>query len=358
MYNALYHGEKSALGENYNKLEGHNVAQIQQIVVHEEDYFTLAHDGQILQWWKHDDGFSPIPILDRFIYFWEEEEMEIIETSVNNFVVHSLAINSDGKRLINHGANEYILSNPETDEMYVVPLEESIEQPVKLFPFLSSWHIINPNQFIELKMPNEKTVNVSPIPLDFTVIDAIKSLKGYYLLSTQGVFEFDGISKEINKLNISVKNAPSSLAVNSSNSQMAIGYASGELTIYNVTSGQEIEELEGHLARVSSLLFSLDGKRLVSGGFDKVLNIWDMEDMKNHPIHFNDHSAFITSLHLDEDNNLLMVGEMDGTLKYYNLDDKKYKEQICAFGVEPLTEDEWLKYIGDHIPYEPYKCAQ
>merc|ERR1712196_217021 len=52
----------------------------------------------------------------------------------------------------------------------------------------------------------------------------------------------------------------------------------GEKTIriWDAESGQELLKLEGHSGYVSSVSFSPDGRRIVSGG-DKTIRIWDAE---------------------------------------------------------------------------------
>ena len=36
--------------------------------------------------------------------------------------------------------------------------------------------------------------------------------------------------------------------------------------------------LDGHVSHVTSLVFTNDGKNLISGGRDKVINIWSWSD--------------------------------------------------------------------------------
>jgi WD40 repeat protein len=51
--------------------------------------------------------------------------------------------------------------------------------------------------------------------------------------------------------------------------------SSGELKVWNVQSGQEILTLKGHTDGVSSVAFSPDGRRIVSGSGDGTLKVWD-----------------------------------------------------------------------------------
>lgn len=54
------------------------------------------------------------------------------------------------------------------------------------------------------------------------------------------------------------------------------GYNDKTLIIWNVTMGQQIQELEGHSGRVYSIVFSPDGKQMVSYYDDQTLCIWNV----------------------------------------------------------------------------------
>ncbi|MBN2314758.1 MAG: protein kinase [Sedimentisphaerales bacterium] len=48
------------------------------------------------------------------------------------------------------------------------------------------------------------------------------------------------------------------------------------ITIWNATTGAEMQTLKGHKAAVLSLAFSPDGERIISGSMDKSIKVWNM----------------------------------------------------------------------------------
>ena len=47
--------------------------------------------------------------------------------------------------------------------------------------------------------------------------------------------------------------------------------------------GQETLTLEGHSSVVTSVSFSPDGKRIVSGSFDSTVKVWDVSSLDTSP---------------------------------------------------------------------------
>src|SRR5207249_1024668 len=49
------------------------------------------------------------------------------------------------------------------------------------------------------------------------------------------------------------------------------------VTVWDAHTGQEIRTLKGHNGRVWSVVFSPDGKRILSGSDDTTVRVWDVQ---------------------------------------------------------------------------------
>jgi WD40 repeat protein len=85
--------------------------------------------------------------------------------------------------------------------------------------------------------------------------------------------------------------------------------------VYNV---QERNRLEGHSNLVTSVTFSLDGKTIASGSWDKTVKLWDVATGK--PITtLNRHSDLVTSVTFSPDGKTIASGSFDKTVKLWDV---------------------------------------
>lgn len=95
------------------------------------------------------------------------------------------------------------------------------------------------------------------------------------------------------------------------NNRNSVAIASGK-TIYITSndSGQIMQKLEGHTREINILIFSRDGKQLLSGSSDKTIRIWDTENWHCAGI-LEGHKWLVNSLKLTSDDKYLYSGGWD-----------------------------------------------
>ena len=92
---------------------------------------------------------------------------------------------------------------------------------------------------------------------------------------------------------------------------------SGEVKIWDVTSGRAIFTLKGHTSAVWSVAFSPDGKRVASASLDQTVKVWDAETGQE-MIALNGHTDGVSSVAFSPDGKRLVSASMDQTLKVWD----------------------------------------
>ena len=359
IYNSLYYAVRSTLGNDYNLFKGHENISVKQIKKINGQYHTLGDDGQMITWKDTLNGYTQESIEERAKFIWRTGKMKIVDFSVDNQYIEHLAINKESKMLVKVGLKNFKQIDPSTDEIIEVTLEEYDGNLLDVFPVEHGWHIITSKALIHLtiKDPEQPDQIFSTIQrFDIEALDVIKSRAGYFILVKDRMFNYVIDSKEVKGIGLSFNGFPTKISVTPDQKLLVVGYASGSIDVFDLSTKTRTEELAGHTSRISALQFSGNGKQLISGGFDRVVNIWDMNELKREPIQFSDHDSFVSTLFLDETNNRLLVGEVNGVLKFYNLNLAQDIKKLCSSVPGRLTKEQWDKYVGADSLYDPFSC--
>ena len=134
---------------------------------------------------------------------------------------------------------------------------------------------------------------------------------------------------------------------------IATNIAGSGIAIFSVERKSLIKTLEGHTGTVSSLLFLSDSKTLISGGYDGLICIWDIQTMtlnkrishgqNNSETHQNKDGA-IVSLMISKGEEFIGVGFMNGSIGIY---EPSFAESMNIFS----AHSEFLLSVS-HVPIE------
>jgi hypothetical protein len=124
----------------------------------------------------------------------------------------------------------------------------------------------------------------------------------------------------------------------------AAGYETGSgnpIYLYDVTTGKELPRLPGHpTGGIRRMVFTPDGKQLISGGFDGALRIWDMTAGKQTTV-IQAESGTVYSIALAPDGKTLATAGRDG-LRLWDLTSGK-----------DLPRDEMNRYNCVSVAFSP-----
>ena len=111
----------------------------------------------------------------------------------------------------------------------------------------------------------------------------------------------------------------SSVAVDPSGEVVCAGSEdSFKIHIWSVQTGQLLDQLAGHEGPVSSLIFSADGKYLVSGSWDHTVRIWDIfaRTQTSEPLQLQ---ADVLDVAVRPDSKQIAVSTLDGELSFWSI---------------------------------------
>jgi len=98
------------------------------------------------------------------------------------------------------------------------------------------------------------------------------------------------------------------------------GSCGGDRTVFlwDVTSGNTIRRMSGHMGKVNVVAFNEDATVLASGSYDSTVRLWDLRSQGRQPIQTLEESKdSIQSLHIGP--TYIMTGSVDGHVRTYDL---------------------------------------
>ena len=101
------------------------------------------------------------------------------------------------------------------------------------------------------------------------------------------------------------------------NNTIAIGSAQKDIIILDAITGSQTAILSEHTDEINSIVFSLDGRSLVSGSDDETVKLWDLQTggaIKT----FTGHTQLVSSVSISVDNATIASGSFDQTIRLWD----------------------------------------
>ena len=102
------------------------------------------------------------------------------------------------------------------------------------------------------------------------------------------------------------------------NNTIAVGSGHRDIITLDAITGSQIAALSGHTDEVNSVVFSSDGKSLVSGSDDRTVKLWDMQTggvVKT----FSGHTELVRSVSISVDCTTIASGAFDSTTRLWDV---------------------------------------
>ena len=108
------------------------------------------------------------------------------------------------------------------------------------------------------------------------------------------------------------------VCVSPNGKNIAVGYESGSIRVWNSVNGALLWEMKAHENGVRDIKFSSDSQWLYTAGDDCTVAMWNVCD-RSLLKRLTGHKKFIFELSLNEDKNLLATASADQTAKVWDI---------------------------------------
>jgi eukaryotic-like serine/threonine-protein kinase len=105
----------------------------------------------------------------------------------------------------------------------------------------------------------------------------------------------------------------------SSDSKYLFTCGDSDVYMWDIATGKKAKAFEGKGSYlVNSMSLSADGRRLLTGGEDKMLRLWDTATGKE-IVSYPGHTMAILAVGISDDGRRALSGQQDGLIRYWGL---------------------------------------
>jgi WD40 repeat protein len=134
---------------------------------------------------------------------------------------------------------------------------------------------------------------------------------------------------------------------------LGIGYNDGNIGFCKFVNGEfkSYQLYEKHGAQVEQIIFDERSQLMLTSGADKVIKVFELNNLVAKPITLRNHGEKIRSMVLYDSHTLIAAG-LGGVIWKWELNSEKLKSDIEPQIKRQLSEEEWKYFIGNEIEYD------
>ncbi len=344
IYNGLYNGYKTLMGDSVNRLFGHTGSVRSMVFTKEgKTLFTTSGDGKIIK--------------------------RSMAGKKNKIIANYGRDDNSNRKLILSPDNKWLVSGNEGEYIEIFNLKKGKSKPKKIeifntrvldmayFPDNSGFVSVGADStlyFCDLKEVKkifkiEAKVNGMAVSDDSRYV-ALVLENGKLIIADRQ----KGYRKTI--YTPSQNDPLLSVAFNHNGKLLALGQRKGSVKIWDVARKRVKANLSGFSAPVSAVSFSPDDTKLGAVSFNREGRLWFTDSFNKQPIVLSDQDDWVWSLAFTPDGSKLLTGSMSGMIRIYPTDLNDFIDTFCNKLSRNMSYSEWNQYVDIDIPYE-YSCT-
>jgi len=168
------------------------------------------------------------------------------------------------------------------------------------------------------------------------------------------IYTFDILKKSKFKLLKKIPNTSiSSIDYNHNNSRIACGtFERKIIIILRANPEKNTVPILAHKSTVTNVKFHPISNFLASASFDQTIKLWNLDIADEHPVIFDEHDSWVYSIAFSKDGERLVSGGRDKTVRTFVVNQELLVKDIEAKVNRNFSNSEWNYFIGTDIPFE------
>jgi len=146
--------------------------------------------------------------------------------------------------------------------------------------------------------------------------------------------------KQLNVLN-GHTDLVSSVAFSTDGTRIVSGSRDKLVRVWDASTGRALNVLNGHISSVTSVAFSTDGTRIVSGSTDESVRVWDALTGKELNV-LNDHTDSVDSVVFSTDGTRIVSGSSDDSVRVWHITEPHYVREQTKNSPHGKLHTGWL----------------
>jgi len=160
-------------------------------------------------------------------------------------------------------------------------------------------------------------------------------------------------SSQLSEVNNFGGNPLRALAFSPGDRYLATGHLDGSVRILSGDGRTVFAELYGPGARVAAVEFSPNGNFLVAASHDGNVYMWNIQNLRNPPLVFTENNGFVVSICFNRNSSYFYSGSVAyPRMVGRPIEPEQMARDFCSLTGRNLTQEEWIQYFGDKIPFE------
>lgn len=338
IYKSTYYAIKLYGGEMFNAFESHT-SLVRTLVQSGGSLYSGSSDGKLIRWTTSNSAprimqknlsiVLKISLANGFIYGLTDNSIFKLDTKTDNYTTYPIEPNTVRDIYAIKGGSIIRVKNQSVEISADINTSGTTKYATKQRISASKFYPESNTMVIALS--DGSILKIDNVVSDNPVIDEIAK--------ESGIIWGD-------------------IAYNHQKNIIAAGIAGSQATIHilDVRTGNRINLLRGHTAKISGVEFSSNGKLMATASYDGSVRLWHLDDLNTLPIVLDDQNNWCTAICFSSDDEYIFAGDKAGNIRKYPVDISAMVGKFCNYLPRRMNTDEWSSYVGEDIPYDPAKC--